>query len=411
MTHLLIMLVRGLTLLSRFLLSILLARMLTPADLGYFGLVSASLSFGIVLTGAEFHNFLVREIVVATPHQQVAYFRNQIVVYLGTYFAILTITALTIAVRPNLAVPAMWFFALLVVEHLTLEAARNLVALSWPIRANIVLFLRGGLWVYAIGGIMVLQPAARNVNAVFTVWIIGGAIALAISAIFFRTLPWRQVSWQAINRHWIWNGMKTSVPFMLIVACALTANYADRFFINAYLISEELGIYTFFSMLTIGIQSLVTTISQQYLPKVVMTYKSGGAAYRITLVRFLRTIALSIVIIDAVATLAIYPLLWFLSRPEYTAKIHIFFLLLLAASLRALADVPAHGLYSMRADRSLFVSNLASALLATGISFAFIPSMGLLGAAIASVAAAGTLLFAQSLFFLLRHGGIIRKLY
>ena len=56
-----ILVVRAITLASRFLLSIILARALTPEDLGTFGLVSAALPFGIVLIGLEFHNFLVRE--------------------------------------------------------------------------------------------------------------------------------------------------------------------------------------------------------------------------------------------------------------------------------------------------------------------------------------------------------------
>src|SRR5690606_16168777 len=56
---------RGLTLSSRFLLLFALARWLSPAELGLFGLVSAIVGYGIYLVGLEFYAFATRELIRA----------------------------------------------------------------------------------------------------------------------------------------------------------------------------------------------------------------------------------------------------------------------------------------------------------------------------------------------------------
>ena len=95
---------RAITLASRFLLTIILARALSPEDLGYFGLLSAALPFGIVLIGLEFHNFLVREQVVATPQQRVEHIRNQGALYFCNYLVMLAGAAVFVLFRPDLLV-------------------------------------------------------------------------------------------------------------------------------------------------------------------------------------------------------------------------------------------------------------------------------------------------------------------
>ena len=45
---------------------------------------------------------------------------------------------------------AGWFYVLLIIEHISQESGRLLITLSRPTRASIVLFLRSGIWVYAV---------------------------------------------------------------------------------------------------------------------------------------------------------------------------------------------------------------------------------------------------------------------
>lgn len=399
-----ILLVRAITLASRFLLSIILARALTPEDLGYFGLLSAALPFGIVLIGLEFHNFLVREQVVATPEQRVEHLRNQGALYLCNYVVLLAGAAVFVLLRPDLLVAVSWFIALLAVEHLTIEAFRNLIAFSRPLAANMVLLVRGGLWVYAVGALMALVPMTRKVETVFIAWLIGGICGILIALVLFRKLPWKEVPWQKVDWKWIASGLRTSTPFMLIVASILTSTYCDRFFIDAYLPRRDVGIYTFFSMLAIGVQSLITSVSQQYLPLIIAARNQGTDAHRRSLVNFARAMVYCSTAANAVAIVAIYPLLWLIDKADYSGNLSIFFVLLAASAFRGFADIPAHALYSSGADRDLLVSNIASALTAIGLSATLIPALGLQGAALGSLGAGLVLLIAEGAFALVRLG-------
>ncbi len=51
------LILRGLTLASRFLLSLLLARMLSPAEMGEYGLLTAALAFALLAIGLEFYSY------------------------------------------------------------------------------------------------------------------------------------------------------------------------------------------------------------------------------------------------------------------------------------------------------------------------------------------------------------------
>jgi O-antigen/teichoic acid export membrane protein len=399
-----ILMVRAITLASRFLLSIILARALSPEDLGYFGLLSAALPFGIVLIGLEFHNFLVREQVVATPGQRVEHIRNQGALYFCNYLVMLAGTAIFLLFRPDLLVAVCWFIALLAVEHLTIEASRNLIAFSRPLAANMILLVRGGLWVYAVGVVMAIMPMTRKVETVFIAWLVGGICGILIAIVLFRKLPWKEVPWHGVDWKWIKSGLRTSTPFMLIVASILTSTYCDRFFIDAYLPRRDVGIYTFFSMLAIGVQSLITSVSQQYLPLIIAAHNQGAIAHRHSLVNFARTMAYCSTAANALAIVAIYPLLWLIDKSDYSENLSIFFVLLAASALRGFADIPAHALYSASADRALLVSNIASALTAIGLSATLIPAVGLQGAAIGSLGASFILLMAEGAFALRRFG-------
>ncbi len=72
------LILRALTLSSRFLLSLLLARMLSPAEVGEYGLLTAALAFALLAIGLEFYSYTLREMVPATPVQRTRIIADQI---------------------------------------------------------------------------------------------------------------------------------------------------------------------------------------------------------------------------------------------------------------------------------------------------------------------------------------------
>src|SRR5882724_1415591 len=73
-----VLILRGLTLASRFLLSLVLARMLSPAEMGQYGLLTAVLAFALLAIGLEFYSYTFREMVAATPVERTRIIADQI---------------------------------------------------------------------------------------------------------------------------------------------------------------------------------------------------------------------------------------------------------------------------------------------------------------------------------------------
>jgi hypothetical protein len=270
-----VLFLRGLTLASRFLLSLLLARMLSPAEMGQYGILTAALAFALLGIGLEFYTFTLREMVAATPVGQARIIANQIA--LGTaaliVVGILVLIIVLTGIFPSRLAP--WFFLILITEHVSLEATRFLIISSRPVRAYLGIFLRGGIWVYALAILMYTEPSSRTLEAVLLWWIGGGSASIILSAISLSDLPWRELKGFRPDWKMIAAGLRTARPFMLTAIGASTISYVDRFVIDDFLGKDALGIYTFYSTILIGLLSLGGAISHQFLPGII----SHGASF------------------------------------------------------------------------------------------------------------------------------------
>jgi O-antigen/teichoic acid export membrane protein len=159
-----------------------------------------------------------------------------------------------------------------------------------------------------------------------------------------------------------------------------------------------LGIYTFYSTISIGMLSLGASVSQQFLPKMIAAYASGAAAFQKAIRSFfwsLLGVAGGIIVLAAVL---ISPMLAMLQLTQYAQSVGVFFLMLPGILLRILADVPSYALYAARADGKLLVCNLGSAIVSVLLNIALIPALGIYGAALSNCVASGVLLVALTFF-------------
>src|SRR5581483_10843192 len=196
------------------------------------------------------------------------------------------------------------------------------------------------------------------------------------------------------------NGLRVARPFLLTAAGALTISYVDRFMIDLWVGRGPLGIYTFYSTIMIGMLSLGTSVSHQFLPKVIAAWSAGADAYRKAVRSFfwsLAGIAAGMVVLTGAL---IPPLLSMLQLNQYAASIGVFFLMLPGVLLRILADVPSYALYAAKADNSLLICNLGSAIAAIFMNLALVPALGIHGAALSGSVVSGALLTALSVLAL-----------
>jgi len=383
---------RVLTLASRFLLSLLLARMLSPAEMGEYGLLTAALALALLAVGLEFYTYTYREMVPASPERRTRIIADQAALGGMALFVVGLVLVGAVVIGNFPAQLAPWFLIILVTEHASLEATRILIITSRPIRAYVGVFLRGGIWVYAITAVMFAVPSTRTLETVLVWWALGGMAAIGFSALALSDLPWRGVrgyrpDWKGIRR-----GLDTARPFMLTAGSALVISYVDRFVIDQFVGREALGIYTFYSTILIGLWSLGGSLSHQFLPKVIDGYAKGRRAYRAALRPFFWTMLALASGTTVVCGLAIGPILTVLGLSAYVSGISVLYAMLPGIFLRMMSDVPSYAIYAARSDKALLLCNLGSALVSTVLNLVLVPRLGILGAALASGVASAALL-------------------
>ncbi len=169
---------RGTTLSSKFLLMFFLAKFVEPKELGLYGLLTATISYALFLLGLDFYTFTTREIIKRERHEWGGLLKDQGALSLLLYVTVLPLLLFIFLTGLLPWYVAGWFFILLVLEHLTQELGRVLIAISEQLFASVVLFLRSGIWAVLVTSIMFFRADTRNLDFVLGAWTLGSFVAL-----------------------------------------------------------------------------------------------------------------------------------------------------------------------------------------------------------------------------------------
>lgn len=355
---------RGLTLLSKFAFVILMAHLISPIDVGVFGLVSAAIGYAIFAIGFEFYTYASREIISAEKCDIFGILKNQVSFYIFSYllFSPVLIAIFFYKILPDNT--EYWFIALLFFEHISQEINRILITIQKQLLASFILFIRQGLWCWVAILLMLLWPTFRTVETVFILWLLGTIIASFIG--IFKI--WDETSNDKKSQlDWVWikKGLYLSTP-MLVASLALRGIFTfDRFSIEYISGLEVLGAYTLFISMTSAIQSFLDTILVSFaFPKI-----AGLAARQEFELYFTEIKKFAIHLICLTSLLCIgcglcgHLLLAWLNKPEYTNYYSIFYLLILATFIYCVGLIPHMALYTIRKDKPIIISQVASLLL------------------------------------------------
>ncbi|MBC7620598.1 MAG: oligosaccharide flippase family protein [Candidatus Saccharibacteria bacterium] len=352
---------RGMTLGSKFVLIFVLAKLLEPAEVGLYGLLTVTIGYMLMALGFDFYSYATRELINAERKDWGALLRDQGVFYGITYAVILPLSLFVFWFGFLPWSLALWFFPLLVLEHVAQEFNRLLVAMSEPLWASIVLFARQGLWAIVAAVWMWLVPEQRSLTFVFAAWSLGGLLACVIAAARLRGLDGASLA-RAIDWSWIKRGVLVATPFVL-ATLSLRALYTfDRYLIEALSGLEVLAAY----VLYMGIANVIMTFLDAsvftfiYPALIAAAGKRDQAAFdkhmqRLTRQTFVLTLGLSLAVI-----LLAKPLFAWLDKPVYSQYFSLLYWAVLAAALFSISMIPHYGLYAHRRDRPIILSHLAS---------------------------------------------------
>lgn len=355
------MLLRGLTLVSKFSLVFFLARFLEPAELGIYGLLSATVSYSLYFLGIDFYTYTTRELLASDRSLWGGMLKSQCVLFFIIY--IIVLPTLGVFFYYDLLPMRVfgWFFSILILEHINQELMRIFVAVSEPFYASVLLFFRSGLWSLLVTVLMFLEPNMRSIDFVFFAWLSGSVFALFLGAYKIKSL--KLSGWaSSVDWSWLIRGIKISTSLLFATLAIRGVFTVDRYWFQELAGTEILGAYVLFMGICMALMSFLDAGVFVFLyPGLISAFQQGDVKkFRFSIrVMFFQTLCLSAPF-ALVSLLAIDPILGWLDRPIYIAHRELFLWLLLATILFALSMVPHYGLYAQGYDRSIIRSHVAS---------------------------------------------------
>ncbi len=347
------------TLLGKSLLLLVLAKYLEPEVVGLYGLLGATIGYALYLVGFDYYTYTNRELINSNREVWGTQLKSQCVLFCMLYVIMLPVLLLIFNCELLPWAVALWFFALLPLEHINQELARLLVAISRPVTASWVIFLRGGVWPLFIALLFVSLEASRSLEVVLLAWALGGMLAACVGlAALFRM---RLGGWaERIDWPWIRRGLKVALPFLVATLALRGVFTLDRYWFSHLAGIEVLAAYVLF----LGIAGVLGAFLDAgvyafHYPRLIRSWKDQASVNfrkELTLI-LLQTLAISIAF--ALATILFLPLLlaW-LDRPVYTDNADLYSWVMFAMVLYGFSMVPHYALYAQGHDRPLVVTHI-----------------------------------------------------
>lgn len=354
---------RCITLGSKFLLILILAKYLEPSDIGLYGLFVVTVAYSTYPLGFEFYTFSSRQIVKVPRGGRWQILKNQLALHALLYVTMLPILG---AIFYYNLLPLEFFylfFILVVLEHLNQEGMRILIAMQHQLITSLALFIRQGVWGIATALIMYIDPDYRKLDFVLLAWCWGSAIALALTGYQIWQISIVPNSTNSkFDWNWIKNGMKIAFPLFLASLSTNFISTVDRYWYESLNGLDALGAYVLYvSIATSLVTFMDAGIFSFVYPRLLQDLANDNY------VGFDKNIKLMMLQVLAVSAIALLlaklfsePFFSLMEKPVYLENINAFYLLLLAAIVQCFSYVPHFALYALEKDRHIVIANVAS---------------------------------------------------
>jgi O-antigen/teichoic acid export membrane protein len=355
---------RGFTLLSKFLLVVVLAKYLEPSILGLYGLVVAAISYAIYPLGFEFYTYSTRELLKRDRNDWGRLLKGQALFHLCLYIVFLPLFCFVFYFEWLPWDLVFWLYPILVLEHLNQELSRLFIALSEQLTASIVLFFRQGAWAVVLSLWMYADPGARNLEAVLLSWLVGGLFALLLSLFKLKTMGIGGSS-QLVNVEWIKRGFLIAFPLFLSTLALRGIYTIDRYWFESLVGLDVLGAYVLFMAMASALISFMDAgiFSFKY-PAMIGSFNSNmNSHFRKNAESMLIQVVAFLVLYMVATLILIEPILDVIGKELYLERIDIFYWLLVVMAIQAMSNVPHYALYAQGKDKPIIASHLMSLLL------------------------------------------------
>jgi O-antigen/teichoic acid export membrane protein len=388
---------------AKFALALYMTRYLGLADLGVYGLLVGAATTVPAVLGFGLNDWIGRLVVGLDRAQALPLAATRLAFTLAIHIVVQTAAWL---LNSALGAPIPWPLAvpiglILLLEHLAADGYALLIGRDRPQLANILLFLRAGAWPLVVIVWGLIDPNARTLLHVLYAWVAGLVVMWAVVAALFLK-DWRLLTlrWEAFRE-----GFRNGVAFYLNDIGAVGNLYLDRFLVSLMLGLELTGVYTFFWSVANVVHTLsVYGVIQPQMPKLVAATNARDEGAFVRLRKRLQVESWTWALVLSLALGLLVPfILPYLDRPLLSQHLAVLAITMVAVMLRIGADGFGFVLYALHHERWIAMTSLAAVALSAALNLAFIPLVGLTGAALAYVAVGGAMLAARMILVRRAH--------
>ena len=363
---------RGLTLASRFVFIFFLAKYLDPAQVGQFGIFTATVSYALYCVGLDFYTYVSREITKAPSDKRGQLLKGQAALSVIIYATLLPLALVALAQTNWPEHLIWWFFPILFLEHFNQEAFRLLVALSEQLTASLVLFIRQGMWAIIAVVVMAIDDGAKNLDTVIFLWVVAGVIATGISLWKIKSLKMK--GWLLpVDWRWLKKGLRVSVAFLVATLALRGLQTFDRYFLEAIGGIEMVGAY----VLLLGVAGtllvfLDAAVFSFAYPDLIRHHQLGelDQLQRRVWILFIQTVFIALSF-SFISLLILPHLLNWIGNEIYLQARHWYPWLLSAMIVNGFSLIPHYALYAQGKDRHIIISHILSIIIFLIIVYIF----------------------------------------
>jgi O-antigen/teichoic acid export membrane protein len=402
-SNILNILLRLVSMISRFVLLLYIAKYFTAYDLGVYGIFVITISYSLYLVGLEFHRYSQRILLGKDYSLWKQIIKNQMIFYLISYIFFFPLLFLIFFYNLLSKEFIVYFYLILLLEHITQEISRLLVTMKKPLEANIMTFVKVGLWVYIVTAIMYSNKNLNKLETIWITWIIGDVLSLFVGYFFTKELKWKEIMRSKIDIVLLKKGFLVSLPFIVVILANRGIFTLDRYSINYYFGKDLVGVYTFYIGIANAIQTFIDAGVIMYLyPKMIEAFnKKDFKNYIKYKKEMLRGIVIMFIIIVLFIYLFIDYVLIYINKDLFFKNINVLWVLCLSGFLMSIGIVYDHSLYAKEKDKVLMNNSLFTIIIFL-ICLFFLNNL-FIELGILNVALSMTFAFSFSLFYKYYH--------
>ncbi len=400
------MVLRSMTLVSRFALTLFIAKFMGIAEVGAYGLVVGLVSMTPVVVGWGANYFMSRSSVGESRVVAGQKLKDRLVLTLLSLLAafILGLTAIKLGIISEVSflLPTL---VIILFETLACDIQAWLVARHMTLHSNALLFIRSSLWALIMMTLAYFSESYRELGYFIKAWAVFEVLQVFPLLFFLRKWPLKEIARAPVDttriKEYVTNG-----KFIYWNEIGLVGTlYLDRFIINGLLGLDLTGIYTFYWSIANGVNALIVTgIIQITTPHMVQSVKDRNFnLWQQIFSKLLQKTLFSTLLLSVVILGVLSVVLPMMRVGEFGTYWPLAAMLMAANILRLLSSCANSGLSSQYLDTHFASIGLMGLVLSLVLNAIFIYFWGLYGVAGAAIMTHAILFLAK--FRILKREG------